>query len=159
MASFNKVILIGNMTADSELKQTTSGISVCSFSIAVNRRFAKAEQGQQNVDFITIQTWRQQAEFVSRYFKKGQPILICGQLQTRTWTDNQGNKRYATEVIADEVSFVGSKENATEQKNEPTVSAPGGTGYTPSAYTQPGMSFAQQSPKFEEIPNDESLPF
>ena len=66
MASFNKVILIGNMTADPELKQTTSGTSVCSFSIAVNRRFAKQEQGQQNVDFINIVTWRQNAEFVSR---------------------------------------------------------------------------------------------
>ena len=70
MASFNKVILIGNMTADPELKQTAAGISVCSFSIAVNRRFAKAEQGQQNVDFINIVTWRQQAEFVSRYFQR-----------------------------------------------------------------------------------------
>ena len=80
MASFNKVILVGNMTTDPELKQTTAGISVCSFSIAVNRRFAKTEQGQQNVDFINIVTWRQQAEFVSRYFKKGNPILICGQL-------------------------------------------------------------------------------
>ena len=69
MASFNKVILIGNMTADPELKQTTSGTSVCSFSIAVNRRFAKAEQGQQNVDFIIIVTWRQSAVFVCRYFK------------------------------------------------------------------------------------------
>ena len=77
MASFNKVILIGNMTADPELKQTAAGISVCSFSIAVNRRFAKPDQGQQNVDFINIVTWRQSAEFVSRYFKKGNPILIC----------------------------------------------------------------------------------
>ena len=84
MASFNKVILIGNMTADPELKQTTSGTSVCSFSIAVNRRFAKADQGQQNVDFINIVTWRQSAEFVCRYFKKGNPILVCGQLQARS---------------------------------------------------------------------------
>ena len=71
MASFNKVILIGNMTADPELRQTASGLSVCSFTIAVNRRFSKADQGQQNVDFINIVAWRQQAEFVSRYFKKG----------------------------------------------------------------------------------------
>ena len=105
MASFNKVILIGNMTADPELKQTQTGTSVCSFSIAVNRRFSKNEQGQ-TVDFINIVAWRQSADFVCRYFKKGNPILICGQLQTRTWTDNQGQKRYATEVVADEVSFV-----------------------------------------------------
>ena len=150
MASFNKVILVGNMTADPELKQTTGGVSVCSFSIAVNRRFAKPEQGQQNVDFINIVTWRQSAEFVSRYFKKGNPILICGQLQTRNWTDTQGQKRYATEVVADEVSFVG---NATAGGTAPT-----GAGYTPEAYGAPTFASAS-SANFEEIPNDDGLPF
>ena len=150
MASFNKVILIGNMTADPELKQTAAGISVCSFSIAVNRRFAKAEQGQQNVDFINIVTWRQSAEFVSRYFKKGNPILICGQLQTRTWTDNQGQKRYATEVVADEVSFVTS---ATQGAGVPQ----GAQGYTPDAYGAP--SYSTSSANFEELPSDGDLPF
>ena len=142
MASFNKVILIGNMTADPELKQTQGGSSVCSFSIAVNRRF-KGENGQQDCDFITIVAWKQQAEFVTRYFKKGNPILICGQLQTRNWTDNNGQKRYATEVVADEVSFVVNKDNSTESKPQ---------AYTPSAYTS-------NSQNFEEIPQDESLPF
>ena len=158
MASFNKVILVGNMTADPELKQTTGGVSVCSFSIAVNRRFAKAEQGQQNVDFINIVTWRQSAEFVSRYFKKGNPILICGQLQTRSWTDNQGQKRYATEVIADDISF-GAPASANqggapadEQRTAPAQS------YTPSAYGTPSFSSAP-SANFEEIPGDDSLPF
>ena len=144
MASFNKVILIGNMTSDSELKQTTSGISVCTFSIAVNRRFSK--EGEQACDFITIQTWRQTAEFVSKYFKKGKPILVCGQLQTRTWTDNQGNKRYATEVVADEVSFVGNNESTTEAKPEPST-------YAPAAYSGASASH------FEEVPNDSDLPF
>ncbi len=148
MASFNKVILIGNMTADPELKQTASGVSVCSFSIAINRRFAK--EGEQNVDFINIVAWRQQAEFVSRYFKKGKAILICGQLQTRTWTDNQGNKRYATEVVADEVAFAGNNESPTGQKNEPTSNG----SYTPTGYE------ATQNTNFEEIPSDdEGLPF
>ena len=151
MASFNKVILIGNMTADPELKQTTGGVSVCSFSIAVNRRVTKnAEQGQQTVDFINIVSWRQNAEFVSRYFKKGNPILVCGQLQTRTWTDNAGQKRYATEVQADEVSFVTS---ANQNGSAPTVGgAPVADAYT-SPYSNPGES------TFEEIPNDDSLPF
>ena len=112
MASLNKIILIGHMTANPELKQSTSGVSVCSFSIAVNRRFAK--DGDQKTDFINIVAWRQQAEFVCRYFKKGSSICVCGSLQTRTWTDNRNNKRYATEVIADEVSFVERKENAAE---------------------------------------------
>lgn len=141
MASFNKVILIGNITADPELKQSTSGVSVCSFSIAVNRKAAKNGE----CDFINIVAWRQTAEFVSRYFKKGKPILICGQLQTRNWTDNKGNKRYATEVVADEVSFVGNNESSTEAKPQPST-------YTPSGYTQ-------NSQNFEEIPNDGDLPF
>ena len=142
MASFNKVILIGNLTADPELKQSTSGVSVCSFSIAVNRKMAKNNE----CDFITVVAWRQQAEFVTRYFKKGKPILICGQLQTRTWTDNQNNKRYATEVIADEVSFVGSNDNSTEAKSQPST-------YTPSAYQTSSQT------QFEEVPNDGDLPF
>ena len=152
MASFNKVILMGNMTADPELRQTTSGISVCSFSIAVNRRFSKSEQNQQSVDFINIVAWRQQAEFVSRYFKKGNPILVCGQLQTRTWTDNQGQKRYATEIQADEVSFVAS---AAQTAN---ASAPAGSAYTPDAYGAPAFS-STPGANFEEIPNDGDLPF
>ena len=151
MASFNKVILIGNMTADPELKQTAAGISVCSFSIAVNRRFGKAEQGQQNVDFINIVTWRQSAEFVSRYFKKGNPILVCGQLQTRTWNDNQGQKRYATEVVADEVSFVTSAAAGAQAPGA------GAQGYTPDAYGAPAYSTA--SANFEELPSDGDLPF
>ena len=154
MASFNKVILVGNMTADPELKQTTGGVSVCSFSIAINRRFAKPDQGQQSVDFINIVAWRQQAEFVSRYFKKGNPILVCGQLQTRSWTDNNGQKRTATEVVADEVTFV-----APAGQNG--VSAPAavqGTAYTPDAYGAPAFNSAPAA-SFEEITNDGDLPF
>ena len=154
MASFNKVILIGNMTADPELKQTAGGVSVCSFSIAVNRRFAKADQGQQNVDFINIVTWRQQAEFVSRYFKKGNPILICGQLQTRSWSDKDGQKRYATEVVADEVSFVASAAQSAAQGDI----QPAQSGYTPDAYGAPAYTSAPDK-NFVDIPNDGDLPF
>ncbi len=155
MASFNKVILMGNMTADPELKQTASGLSVCSFAIAVNRRVSRnAEaQGQQTVDFIDIVAWRQNAEFVSRYFKKGNPILVCGQLQKRAWTDNQGQKRYSVEVVADEVTFAS---NASQGGNAPTMG--GNSGYTPDAYGAPSYNNAGES-SFEEIPNDESLPF
>ena len=152
MADLNKVILMGHMTADPELKQTTSGISVCSFSIGVNRRFSRAEQGQQSVDFINIVSWRQQAEFVSRYFKKGSCIVVCGSLQTRNWTDNQGQKRYVTEVVADEVSFGAP---ASAQGNE---QRPQGQAYTPAAYGAPSFD-STPSANFEEIPGDESLPF
>ena len=151
MASFNKVILIGNMTADPELKQTQTGTSVCSFSIAVNRRFSKNEQGQ-TVDFINIVAWRQSADFVCRYFKKGNPILVCGQLQTRTWTDNQGQKRYATEVVADEVSFVASSAQGG------VAPMAGGAAYTPEAYGAPSFN-STGSANFEELPSDGDLPF
>ena len=154
MASFNKVILIGNMTADPELKQSTSGISVCSFNIAVNRRL-KNENGQQACDFIPIVAWRQQAEFVCKYFKKGQPILICGQLQIRSWNDNQGQKRYATEVVADEVAFV-APANQNEQK--PAQTPPNPANFQNSSYT-PGAYTSTSNPQFEEIPNDGDLPF
>ena len=154
MADLNKVILMGHMTADPELKQTTSGISVCSFSIGVNRRFSKADQGQQSVDFINIVAWRQQAEFVSRYFKKGSSIVICGSIQTRNWTDNNGQKRYVTEVVADEVSF--GAPAAASQAN--TERAQQGQSYTPTAYGAPSFNSAS-SADFEEIPGDESLPF
>ena len=154
MADLNKVILMGHMTADPELKQTASGISVCSFSIGVNRRYNKTvEQGQQSVDFINIVSWRQQAEFVSRYFKKGSSIIVCGSLQTRNWTDTQGQKRYVTEVVADDVSF-----GAPAAQNGVGDSKAAAPGYTPAAYGAPAFNSAPAA-SFEEIPGDESLPF
>ena len=142
MASFNKVILIGNITADPELKQTQSGTSVCSFSIAINR-YSK-EPDAKKVDFFTVVAWQAKAEFVSRYFKKGSGIVIVGRLENREWTDKQGNKRISTEIIAEEISFAGGKESSTEAKSEP---------YTPTPYS------TQSSQDFEEIPGDETLPF
>lgn len=147
MASFNKVILIGHLTADPELKQTTSGIPMCNFSIAVNRKMKV--QGGQDCDFINIVAWRSSAEFVTRYFRKGKPILVCGELQTRNYTNGQGQKVYITEVVASEVSFVG---NNTDNNNEPRVATPTTNGYMPTGY---GAS----SPKLEEIESDSSLPF
>ena len=153
MASFNKVILVGNMTADPELKQTTSGTSVCSFSIAYNRRPTKgAEQNQQTVDFFNIVAWSQTAEFVSRYFKKGMPILVCGRLQTRKWTDPQGQVRNTVEVVAEEATFV-------SPANQNGQAPAGNAGYTPDAYASAPSFSSASSANFEEIPNDEALPF
>lgn len=140
--NLNKVILAGRLTADPELKQTTSGISVVSFTIAVNRKYSKE---QQQPDWISVIAWRQTAEFISRYFKKGSAICIVGTIQTRSWQDQQGQKRYATEVVADEAMFVDSKSD-----NQPAAN--GAIGYVPEAY-------ASTAPKFEEIPPDEDLPF
>lgn len=146
--NFNKVILGGRMTADPELKTTQSGLAVTSFTVAVNRRFSKNAE-QQQADFITCVAWRQQAELIARYFHKGSSICIVGNLQTRTWTDQQGQKRYVTEVIVDEVNFVDSKGEAPA----------GGSTYTPGSYQTPGFSSEAGAPHFEEMANDDDLPF
>ena len=145
MASFNKVILVGNMVADPELKTTPNGVPVTNFSIAVSRRF-QAKEGQQDVDFINIVCWRQNAEFVKRFFNKGRSILVCGQLQSRSWTDNNGQKRYNLEVVADEVSFVDRKPDGQ--------SAPIGQSSAPAPYSNAGESIS-----FEEMSTDDDLPF
>ena len=152
MASLNKVILIGHLTADPELKQTATGIPVTSFSIGVTRRFPR--QGEQpQSDFINIVAWRSTAEFISKFFRKGNAICICGSIQTRSYTDQQGNKRYVTEVVADEATFVERKSDAQG------ASAPSHQ-YTPPADPEPayGSSFAS-APNFEEVAEDDDLPF
>lgn len=144
MASFNKVILIGNLTADPELKQTQNGISVTSFSIAVSRRFSsKNADNAQQADFISVVAWRNTAEFITKYFQKGKSILIVGSLQTRNWTDQNGQKRYVTEVVAEEAQFV-------EKKGEGAT----GAGATPAPYGASPKDVA-----FEEMSTDDDLPF
>ena len=141
MANFNlnKVILGGRLTADPELKQTPQGVSVTTFSIAVNRRGKEAQ-----TDFINCQAWRQTAEFICKFFKKGSSICVIGSIQTRSWTDQQNNKRIATEVIVDEANFVDSK-----------AYAPSGSG----SYNDAPAFQTQHAPKFEEIASDDDLPF
>ena len=147
--NLNKSILGGRLTADPELKQTTSGISVCSFTLAINRRFQAVNAdgtptAAQQADFISCVAWRQTAEFITRYFRKGSSLCIVGSIQTRTWTDQNNQKRFATEVIVDEAMFVDSKSDGEQ--------APSG-GYVPNAYTAPA------APKFEELNQDDDLPF
>lgn len=110
---FNKAILSGRLTASPELKTTGSGIYVTSFNIAVERRF-KNDNGERETDFITIVAWRGTAEFVSKHFKKGDMIGIDGSIQTRKFTDKNGNNRTAFEVVADNVDFVGGKKDSSE---------------------------------------------
>lgn len=136
--NINKSIIGGNLTADPELKQTQNGIPVTSFTVAVRRRTSKGKEPI--TDFLTVVAWRQTAEFVCKYFHKGSSICVVGSNQTRTWKDNAGNNRYATEIVADEVYFVDSKSN-----NEPN-SAP----YIPDSYT---------APQFEDITDEDELPF
>lgn len=104
----NKTILMGRLTKDPDTRYTqTTNTQVTSFILAVNRRFVK--EGEQQADFINIVAWSKTAEFVSKYFKKGQQVGVIGRIQTRTWDDDQGQKHYVTEVIAEEVYFADSK--------------------------------------------------
>lgn len=142
--NLNKTILGGRLTADVELKTTQSGISVCSFILAVNRKTGKDKE--QQTDFISCVAWRQTAEFISKYFRKGSSLCIVGEIQTRTWTDQNNQKRYATEVIVNEAMFVDSKSDSGQ-------TSAAAESYMPEAYTAP------VTPNFETITDDDEIPF
>jgi len=152
--NLNKVILAGHLTATPELRQTPNGVSVTSFTIAINRRFSRSADGAQgannaNVDFINCVAWRNTADFVTRYFKKGSAICISGSIQTRSWTDQQGAKRYATEVLADEANFVDSN-------------GQGGGFAGADSFEQPAPQFSSApatEAHFEDMSNEDDLPF
>ena len=114
----NKCILMGRLTKDAELRQTQGGVPVASFSMAVERRFQKGE-----VDFINCVAWRQTAEFVTKWFRKGSMIAVVGSVQTRKYTDNEGKERTVTEVVADEAYFTGSKNDTVPAINIPAGNA------------------------------------
>ena len=124
----NCAVIMGRLTADPELRQTPSGVSVTKFTVAVDRRFANKDEEKQ-ADFIDVVAWRQTADFVCKYFKKGSMIAVQGAVQTRTYEDKDGNKRKAVEIVADNVSLCGSKSDSakTDNDTEPTVSTPGTT--------------------------------
>ena len=135
--NLNKVILAGRLTGNPELKTTPSGIMTTSFTLAVDRKVAK--DAEKKSDFITVIAWRQTAEFITRYFRKGSPLCVIGTIQTRSWTDQNGGKRYATEVVADEANFVESKSSSDQST------------YTPAP--------AEAPQRLEELSPDDDLPF
>ena len=141
--NLNKVILGGRLTADVELKGTPSGASVCSFSLAVNRKYSKDSEAQ--TDFINCVAWRNTAEFISKYFKKGSSLCVVGSVQTRNWTDNNGQKRYATEIVVDEAMFVDSKTEGEAQEAQTYAEALG--------------SVAPKSAEFTDVSSEDDLPF
>ncbi len=158
----NKVFLIGRLTRDPELRYTGSNTAVATFSLAVNRNFTN-QSGEREADFINIVVWRKQAENVKNYLTQGSQVAIDGRLQTRSYDDNNGQKRYVTEVIADNVEFLGSKSSSTNSNNtgfapsnEPTpydfgnTSEPKGTNIDSNPFADFGASI--------EISDDE-LPF
>ena len=153
----NKVILMGRLVAEPELKTTGSGISVCSFALAVDRNYAK--QGtERQTDFINVVAWRQTAEFICRYFAKGQLIALDGSLQSRTYQDRDGNNRSVTEVIADNVYFTGDRREKASSEN--------GSNYSASAQQEQQVqqnaanTYASGTTEdFEELLDDGDLPF
>ena len=154
---YNKAILIGRLTADPELKQTPNGVSVCSFSIACDRAFS-GRNGERQTDFINIVTWRQQAEFVSKYFSKGRLIGIDGSIQTRNYEDKNGNKRTAVEVVADRAFFVDSK-NSAQGSGSSYPSNPGNNFSRPAAPAEPASYSSGSFGDFSVVDGEDDLPF
>lgn len=161
----NKVLLMGRLTRDPEFRQTTSGVAVCRFSVAVDRKFANKETRERDADFIDCEAWRNNAEFISRYFFKGSMILVEGQLRNNNWTDDNGVKHYAMKTLVDSVSFCGSKNESggnAPQQNTGYQSAPA----VPQSQTAPTAATPAQEAigigdlgEFEEILGDGELPF
>lgn len=148
--SLNKVIIQGRLVADPELRSTPTGVSVATFRIAVDRDF-KNKDGEKEADFVTVQAWRGTAEFVSKYFQKGRMALVDGRLQMRNYTDKEGNKRTAAEVVAENIYFCDSKRE--EDPLNGLMQNMGGTSYNAESYgTQPTDSFAELSENDGELP-------
>lgn len=149
----NVAVIMGNLVADPELRQTPSGVAVTSFTVAVSRSFVKQGAERQS-DFIDVIAWRHTAEFVTKYFKKGQTIALKGSIQTSTYEDKNGVKRKKFEIVADEVSFTGSKGNGGGTDASPTFQS------APFEISNPAPSFSSGSAgDFEVIDDGDELPF
>ena len=147
----NKIILMGRLTRDPELRRTGSGTAVTSFSLAVDRDF-KSQGGEKETDFIDIVAWRSTAEFVSKYFTKGRMAVVEGRLQIRDWTDQNGGKRRSAEVVADNVYFGDSKrEGGSDYGSAPAYSAPY-SGYAAPAAPGGHSDFAEIGEEDGELP-------
>ena len=152
----NTAIIMGRLTAEPELKRTGAGVSVCTFTVAVDRRF-KGQNEERQADFIEVVAWRQTAEFVSKFFHKGSMIAVQGSIQTRSYDDRNGVRRKAVEIVADQVSFTGSKnENTGNYRND--VPLPPAPPERQSMQPAPAYSTAQPT-DFDEIAGDDDLPF
>lgn len=122
----NKVLIMGRLTKTPELKQTGNGVSVTSFSIAVDRDFKDKQTGEKTTDFIDCVAWRGTADFVAKYFTKGRMAVVDGKLQVRDWMDKEGGKRKAVEVVADNVYFADSKKDGGSSAPTPSFNPPAG---------------------------------
>jgi len=160
----NMVCLLGRLTADPELRHTQSQVPVTSFTLAVDRKYRPKEQEQRQADFINIVAWRQTAELVTRYFRKGQRMALTGTLQSRRYVDKDGNNRTAYEVVAENVFFAESKQSGGYQQGgayQPGYpAAPAAFDSQIPQYNEAPTAFANAAPSdFEEIVGDDDLPF
>lgn len=152
----NTTVLMGRLTADPELRHTPSDISVTSFTLAVERSYVKSG-GDRQVDFIDIVAWRSTAEFVCKYFRKGQLVAVQGSIQTRTYQDKNGNNRKAFEIIADNVYFAEPKRDNSSFSNQNTTSQ---SRNFDTIETEDNSSYSNGNiDDFEEVPMDDDLPF
>ena len=145
----NKIILMGRLTRDPELRRTGTGTAVTSFSLAVDRDF-KSQSGEKETDFIDIVAWRNTAEFVSKYFTKGRMAVVEGRLQIRDWTDKDGGKRRSAEVVADNVYFGDSKRDGGDSSGY--SAAPAYKNAAPSNFNAGGSDFAEIGEDDGELP-------
>lgn len=154
----NKVVLVGRLTADPELRQTQSGVASCQFTVAVDRRFADKNTGERQADFIRCQAWRQTAEFVSKYFSKGKMITLEGSLRTGSYTDRNHSDvtHYTTDVFVDAVEFCGGKNDSSGGGNTQNTQSASPAPQQPQ--NNPDMSYGALS-DFEEILSDGDVPF
>jgi len=158
----NKVILMGRLTKDPEVKQTPSNIAVCSFTVACDRRF-KTQNGERQTDFISCVAWRQQATLLGNYFHKGSRIAVVGTLQSRSYDDQSGQKRYVTEVVVDEIEFIDTKADGQNYSGAPAQQGAPAAQQAPAAQVPQTPPPAQQiDPGFEasmDSDDSSSLPF
>ena len=152
------MILGGRLTADPVLKTTPSGIPVTTFTVAVNRRFGGKNGEDAQADFFNVTAWRQTAEFITRYFRKASSICVVGSLQTRTWTDQNGQKHYATEIVADEAYFVDAKNEMPGQAVGAAAAPVGAKNATQAGAYIPDAYAAPAAPS-EVLGDEEELPF
>ena len=145
----NKIILMGRLTRDPELRRTGTGTAVTSFSLAVDRDF-KSQSGEKETDFVDIVAWRSTAEFVSKYFTKGRMAVVEGRLQIRDWTDKDGGKRRSAEVVADNVYFGDSKRDGGDSSGY--SAAPAYKNAAPSNFNAGGSDFAEIGEDDGELP-------
>ena len=156
----NKIIIMGRLTRDPELRRTGSGTAVTSFSLAVDRDF-KSQSGEKETDFIDVVAWRSTAEFVSKYFTKGQLMAVTGSIQPRNYEARNGNKRKAVEIQATEVTFASSRREGGSMGGDPSYSQPRASAPAqPAAFSEPAPAYSSGSSEdFEEILGDDDLPF